>query len=161
MRRKDREVTDRKELYRIIEKAKILRLGLMDETYPYVVPVHFGFECTFGTWVFYMHCAGEGKKLDLIRKNPHVCVEMDCEAELISGGEEACRYGSSYASVIGFGKAEIVEDTEAKIHALSFLMQNQTGKTFAFTKEMTDRVAVIRVTLDEISGKERRKPDEA
>ena len=37
MRRKEREVTNRNEVLKIIEKAKVLHLGLFDDPYPYVV----------------------------------------------------------------------------------------------------------------------------
>ena len=158
MRRKDREIRDSVELERIIDSAKFLHLGLMDREYPYVVPLHYGYELENGKWVFYMHGAKEGRKLDLIRANPNVCIELETEAELISGGDVACRYGSSYASVIGIGKAKILEETEEKIHGLQLLMQHQTGRDFSFTEQMAAGVAVIRVTLQKIAGKERKKP---
>ena len=37
-----------------------------------------------------MHCAKEGHKLDLIRSNPNVCIEVESDVELISGGDVAC-----------------------------------------------------------------------
>ena len=44
MRRKDREVTDTGEILKTVDKAKILHLGLFDGAYPYVVPLHYGYE---------------------------------------------------------------------------------------------------------------------
>lgn len=52
MRRKDREVTDLREILRIINKAKILHLGLFDGDHPYVVPLHFGYEYATATLCF-------------------------------------------------------------------------------------------------------------
>ena len=43
MRRKDRELTDREGILRILERAKILRLALFDGDYPYVVPLHYAY----------------------------------------------------------------------------------------------------------------------
>ena len=74
MRRKDREVTNIIEILQIIEKAKVLHLALFDADYPYIVPLHYGYEYTEGILIFYMHCAKEGHKLDLIRSNPNVCI---------------------------------------------------------------------------------------
>ena len=65
MRRKDREVTNIIEILQIIEKAKVLHLALFDADYPYIVPLHYGYEYTEGILIFYMHCAKEGHKLDL------------------------------------------------------------------------------------------------
>ena len=157
MRRKDREVTDIQPILHIIEKAKILRLELFDGEYPYVVPLHYGYEYAENRLVFYMHSAKEGHKLELIADNPRVCVELDGEAELISGGEVPCMYGSSFASVMGRGTAEIVSDENEKIKGLSLLMKHQTSRDFAITGEMAATVAVIRVTLDEFTAKSKPK----
>ena len=46
MRRKDREITDIQQILNIIDKCNILRLGLFDKDYPYVVPLHYGYEYT-------------------------------------------------------------------------------------------------------------------
>lgn len=157
MRRKDREITDIDKILNITEKAKILRLGLFDKDYPYVVPLHYGYEFADSRLVFYMHSAKEGHKLELIASNPHVCVELDCDVELISGGEVPCMYGSSFASVIGRGVAEIVSDEQEKIKGLSLLMKHQTGRDFEINSQMAATVAVIRVTLKEFTAKSRPK----
>ena len=89
------------EILQIIEKAKVLHLALFDADYPYIVPLHYGYEYKEGILIFYMHCAKEGHKLNLIRSNPNVCIEVESDVELISGGDVACKYGASFASVIG------------------------------------------------------------
>lgn len=43
MRRKDREVTDFDTIVGIIDECDILRLGLADGDYPYIVPVNFAY----------------------------------------------------------------------------------------------------------------------
>lgn len=53
MRRRDREVTDIDEILRIVDKAKILHLGLFDTDYPYIVPLHYGYEYRDGNLIFY------------------------------------------------------------------------------------------------------------
>ena len=157
MRRKDREVTDQEEIRGILERAKILHMGLFDEEYPYVVPLHYGYEFEEGRLTLYMHSAKEGHKLDLIRMDPRVCVEIDCDEELVFGGDLACKYGSVFASVIGRGTAEIVENEEEKIKGLKLLMKHQTGRDFAFDGAMTAGVEVLRVSISEYSAKARRK----
>ena len=52
MRRIDREVTDLTEILKIIDAAKILHLGMMEQEYPYVVPMHFGYEYAGNQLVF-------------------------------------------------------------------------------------------------------------
>ena len=155
MRRNDREVTDMKSILEIVSKAKILHLGLFDEPYPYVVPLHFGYEFSSGQFVFYMHSAREGHKLDLLKENPNVCIEMECDVQPISGGAVPCKYGSEYASVIGRGCAELIEDESEKIKGLQLLMKNQTGRSFEIDSHMASTVAVIKVVISELTAKER------
>lgn len=155
MRRKDREVTGRSEILQTVSQAKILRLGLFDGGYPYVVPLHFGYEWPEEGLIFYLHSALEGHKLDLIRGNPRVCIELEGGVELVSGGDVPCRYGAAYSSVICRGRAEIVRDEREKIKGLTLLMQNQTGRTFAIDEKMAASVAVIKVTVSEVTAKAR------
>lgn len=44
MRRKDREVTELEAVKEIIRQCDVLRLGLVDGDYPYIVPMNFGWE---------------------------------------------------------------------------------------------------------------------
>jgi nitroimidazol reductase NimA-like FMN-containing flavoprotein (pyridoxamine 5'-phosphate oxidase superfamily) len=68
MRRKDREVTGTEELLAIIRANKVCRLGMADGDLPYVVPLNYGFEFDCGRLVLYFHCAGEGKKIGILKK---------------------------------------------------------------------------------------------
>ena len=151
------EVTNIIEILQIIEKAKVLHLALFDADYPYIVPLHYGYEYKEGILIFYMHCAKEGHKLDLIRSNPNVCIEVESDVELISGGDVACKYGSSFASVIGRGRAELIEDVQEKIRGLSLFMKNQTGREFNINEEMAATVEVIKVVISEFTAKSRSK----
>ena len=157
MRRKDREVTNIDEIMQIVERAKILHLGLFDSEYPYVLPLHFGYEYTDKTLIFYLHSAKEGHKLDLIRANPNVCIELECDVDLISGGEAPCKYGAAFASVIGRGRATVIDDMQEKIKGLSLLMKNQTGREFIINDQMASTVEVIQVIVDEFTAKSRPK----
>ena len=156
MRRRDREIVNIDDILSIVEKAKILHLGLFDDGYPYVVPLHYGYEYENDNLIFFLHCALEGHKLDLIKSNPNVCVELECDVELISGGDIPCKYGSAYASVIGFGHAEIINDEKDKIKGLILLMKNQTGKSFEINEKMVSAVSVIKVVVSAFTAKARR-----
>ena len=158
MRRSDRQITDPGAIEEILHQAKVLHLGLMDGARPYVVPLHYGYELVDGKLTFYMHSAGEGHKLHLIRANPNVFVEIDTGAIPISGGEVACRYGAAFSSLMGSGTATIVEGMEEKIRGLKVLMKTQTGREFAMTPEMAQSVAVIRVEVTEFTAKAKPRP---
>lgn len=157
MRRKDREITRIEDILSIVDRAKVLRLGLFDDNFPYIVPLHFGYEYAEGKLIFYMHSANEGHKLDLIRRNQNVCIELDCDTELISGGDIPCSYSSSFASLIGRGLAEILDDEQEKVRGLYLLMKNQTGREFEITPQMASAVAVIKVVVCDFSAKSKPK----
>lgn len=155
MRRKDREVTAVDDILKIVEDAKILHLALFDSSYPYIVPLHFGYEYIDDKLIFYMHSAQEGHKLDLIRTNEHVCVELECNVNLVSGGDSPCCYSSTYGSVIARGLASIVESEEEKLHGLNLLMKNQTGRQFHIDNNMAKSVAVIKIVSQSFTAKTR------
>lgn len=157
MRRKDREITRIEDILSIVDRAKVLRLGLFDDNFPYIVPLHFGYEYAEGKLIFYMHSAKEGHKLDLIRRNQNVCIELDCDTELMSGGDIPCSYSSSFASLIGRGLAEIVDDEQEKVRGLYLLMKNQTGREFEITTQMASAVAIIKVMVCDFSAKSKPK----
>ena len=150
MRRLDRKTDD---VLGILQKCKVLRLGLCANNTPYVVPLNFGYTLENGALTFYLHCANAGKKLDLIRQNPNVCVELDCSHELVRG-ESACSCTFYYESLIAFGQAELVEAFEEKAYALHKLMEHQCGQgTYEFPQKAVDGLTVIKVTCKEYTAK--------
>ncbi len=158
MTRRERQVTDINEIIKILDKAKVLHLGLVDGDEPYVVPMNYGYEFKDEKLVFYLHGARQGRKLDVIKANPKVFAELECDIVPFEG-EVACKYGITYASVMAKGKAVIVEDTEEKMHALTVLMKTQTGKDFEFNEKLVSVVSVIKIDVEEFTAKHRPAPN--
>ena len=148
MRRKDKQINDIAAIEDILSRATVCRLGLCDGGRPYVVPLCFGYKEN----ALYFHCAMEGKKLEILRKNENVCFEVDIERELIKG-EAACEWGMKYKSVIGFGKAVFVEDAESKRKALDIIMQNYSEGTFEYPTNALENIVVIKVEIESMTGK--------
>ena len=158
MTKRERQITDEAQILRILDTAKILHLGLAVNNEPYVVPMNYGYTMEDGKLVLYLHSAVRGKKLDMIRENPNVFFELECDL-LPFAGEVACQYGLAYSSVMGRGKAVIVEDVEEKMKAMSILMQTQTAKEFTFNERLVSIVAVIRIDVAEYTAKHRPLPE--
>jgi uncharacterized protein len=150
MRRTDREITDRSEIDDIIRQCQVCRLGLTDGVEPYVVPLSFGYDGR----ALYFHCAREGRKLDILRKNSRVCFEFDILDGLVTG-DAACQWGMAYRSVIGAGQGHIIEGSDEKCQALAILMKQYADAAFTFPDAAVDSVAIIRVDISSISGKQR------
>ena len=157
MTKRERQITDEGQITAILDEAKVLHLGLAVDNEPYVVPMNYGYTRENGKLVLYLHSALRGKKLDMIRTNPRVFFELDCNWVPFEG-EKACQYGLSYSSVMGRGTARIVEDVEEKKTALSVLMKTQTGKDFSFEDRLVGIVAVIRIDVEEYTAKHRPVP---
>ena len=157
MRRADREVTDYQQIQSIIEQAKVVHIGMIDNDRPYVVPMQYGFVFADGTLTLYVHCAKEGRKLDILKKNPCVFIELETNVAIVSGGDIPCKYGSEYASVMGDGTAVIVEDVAEKISGLQLMMKTQSGRDFEITEQMAASVTVLRIDVPCVTAKRRAK----
>lgn len=157
MTRREREVTDINKILEILDKSKVVRIGLVDGDEAYVVPMNYGYTYENEKLTLYLHGARRGKKIDLMRANPKVFFEMDCDIVPFEG-EVACKYGITYSSIMGKGKATILEDPEEKMQALTYLMKTQTGKDFEFNEKLVSVVAVIRIDVTEFTAKHRPAP---
>ena len=152
--RREREVTDPGRIREILDKSMVAHIGMVDGDEPYVVPMNYGYTMEDGKLTVYLHGALWGRKLDIIRVNPKVFLTLECDVFPFDG-DIACRYGTTYASVMGRGTAEIVEDVEEKKKGLSVLMKTQTGKDFTFDDKMVSIVSVIKIDVAEYTAKER------
>lgn len=158
MTRREREVTDPAEIRKILDSCMVLHLGLVDDGMPYIVPMNYGYGMIDGQLVIYIHGAKTGYKLDVIRKNPVCCFEMECNVAPFEG-KLPCQYGTVYESLMGRGKVEILDDPEDKIHALTVLMKTQTGKDFEFNEKLVSIVSVMRICASEYTAKRRPLPE--
>ena len=158
MTKRERLITDQEQIKHILDTAKVLRLGLAVDNEPYVVPMNYGYILEDEKLVIYLHSAVRGKKLDMIRANPKVFFELDCDLTPFDG-KVACQYGLSYSSIMGRGEARIVEDVEEKKQAMSILMKTQTGKDFSFEDRLVSIVAVIHIDVAEYTAKHRPLPE--
>ena len=158
MTKRERQITDEAQIRAILDTAKVLHLGLAVDNEPYVLPMNYGYTWEEGKLTLYLHSAVMGKKLDMIRANPTVFFELECDLSPFEG-EKACQYGLAYSSVMGRGTAWIVEDAEEKMRAMSILMKTQTGKDFSFNERLVSIVAVIRIDVTEYTAKHRPVPE--
>lgn len=153
MRRKDREIKDFDEMINIIKKCDSCVIAFNDDGFPYVVPMNFGMSIENNQLYLYFHCATEGKKLDLIRKDNRVTFEMDCEHNFILYEERmSCTMG--FASVIGHGTMEFVSD-EDKLKALKILMRQYHAEDFKFNTDMATVTTVLKLKVLDMVGKRR------
>lgn len=154
MRRKDREVTDKEKIRQIIDRCFCCRIGFCDEGQVYIVPMNFGYVTRQDRYTFYFHSAKEGRKIDLIQKNPHVGIELDTGGQLIVS-DLACGCSARYQSIVANGILHMVTDPAEKEAGLLAILKHTTGKQdWHFDESMLQAVCVFKADITNLSCKE-------
>lgn len=153
MRRKDREVTDFQTVVSIIDECEIIRLGLSDGDYPYIVPLNFAYRTEENQIYFYIHGAMAGRKFELMTKNPRCSFEMDIPLEMdcmVEKKDVTMRYKSV------MGKADIrFLDGKERVRAIDdvIMARYEETKNFDYNKAVIARTAVAELKVTELTAK--------
>lgn len=150
MRRKDKQIENKETIEKVINESLVCRLALAKENVPYLVPVSFGYDGK----CLYVHTAKEGKKIDYLESNNQVCFEFDINVKTIEHESVACKWTTSYQSVIGFGKMTEITDFEEAAYALNQIMLHYSGKEWEMTEKMLATVKMWKIEIEEMTGKE-------
>lgn len=140
---------DQKEIESIILKSKVCRLGLVDGNRPYVVPMSFGYREN----ALYFHTGKKGKKMEILQKNNRVCFEMEVDLKIVPA-DNPCKWNMRYRSVVGFGRAVILEGPEEKRQALDVIVKHYGGSLMAYDEKRVKGLAVIKVAIGSMTGKQ-------
>jgi uncharacterized protein len=154
MRRSEQEISDIVVIEEIIKKSDVCRIALANDNIPYIVTMNFGYTA-IPELRLYFHCANEGRKLEMIRKNNFVCFEMDTDHE-IHKGKNGCDWGMKYSSIIGSGNISIVTEKDAKKAGLDLIMQHYGGeKEYVYDEKVLERTTVLQLDIKELTGKKK------
>jgi len=128
------------------------RIGCHDKDFVYVIPISYAYVDNN----IYCHTY-PGKKLDIMRKNPKVCFQVDEMKDM-----------ANWKSVIAWGEFEEVGDQKERNKALRILLQRalpvissvttHLGETWPFSVENENEISkipgvVFRIHLQERTGK--------
>ena len=144
-----------REIERLLETELVARIGCHVAGRTYVVPVSY----VYSDGALLGHCT-TGLKLDMLRKNPQVCIEVDQVDDL-----------TNWRSVIAWGWFEELDGDEAE-NALNLLMARLMPFTVIGTTPPAQRLAsathgsaiagrsyfVYRIRLSEKTGRFERTP---
>lgn len=134
----------------VLDKAPYITVSMTDgEGEPYGLPLSLA---RTDEKTFYFHGAMEGKKLDILRKNPRVCLSAVTRCNPLVGPKDGS-FTLEFNSAVAFGTAELVEDEAEKISALRaicerFLPQHMDAFDVAVARSIA-HTAVVRITLSE------------
>jgi uncharacterized protein len=124
MRRSDKEIKDPQILHEILNQSAVCRIALCDGEKPYLVPMNFAYSENR----LYIHSATSGRKINILKENNNICFQMDIQTQMVRS-ENPRNWGMKYLSVIGSGKAHLIEDLSRKKEALDIIMAKYSQKS--------------------------------
>jgi hypothetical protein len=148
MRKSNREITDHAKIEAVLRQATVCRLALCDEGWPYIVPLNFGYHDKR----LFFHTATSGRKLDIIKRNDRVYFEVEGESAIVAS-HRACDWSMRYASVIGFGRARLIDDRSEKRQALDIIMRQYSDRLYTYPDDVLAKTAIIRIDIESMTGK--------
>lgn len=148
---KNRKLTLQADIEAIIQKCEACTLSMVDtEGQPYAVPMNFGYK----NQQLFLHSGPEGKKIELLKKNPQVCITFSTDHLLrYQNTEVACSYSMKYRSVMILGEIQFLEDITEKQAALDIIMGHYTNNAFKYSEPALQNVCVMQVKINEINGR--------
>jgi nitroimidazol reductase NimA-like FMN-containing flavoprotein (pyridoxamine 5'-phosphate oxidase superfamily) len=153
LRRSDKELSDPEEIEQVLASVRVMTVACCLEDKPYLFTVDFVWEPQARQLWF--HCAAEGRKMDILKTNPRVCVTIVEDGGYIEG---ECDH--AYRSLILEGQAHVVTDLAEKHRGLELLVRKHEPQPetvlarFAGDEEAVRKVEIVRITVDAISGKQ-------
>lgn len=172
MRRKDRQVDERR-AYEILKEGEYATISMIDEEGGvYGVPISFVYQ----EGKIFFHGAYEGKKVNAWKKNPRVCLstvtgvrvpgaitpdEYKETKEMVGhiGKLLSTHFTTEYSSAIVFGAIKEVTDDEEKKRALRAICEKYTPFNQEYQEEAIEssfhKTAVYSMEIEEITGKQK------
>ncbi|MBR1871285.1 MAG: pyridoxamine 5'-phosphate oxidase family protein [Kiritimatiellae bacterium] len=161
MRRKDREVTDPSEIDAMLDRIYSAHIAMVapDGGSPYCVAMNYAWEKNAaGEYVFWFHCANEGRKSEILKANSNVWIFAEREGSFL---EKTTAAGTpymtmTYESVSGAGVVEFLAeyDLAAKRRALALLCKRFTATPISSVPDAVIAItSVFRATVPVLSAK--------
>jgi uncharacterized protein len=149
MRKKEKAITERELINRIIDQSQICHLACCLDNQPYVIPISFGYDGN----TIYFHTARVGKKNEIFLKNPQVCLGFESTVNLITDQENACGWTFDFQSVIATGKIEEIKQPDLKKYGLNQIMLHYSGRNWKMPEREISKTKIWGVKLKTITGK--------
>lgn len=160
MRRVEIQVSEKERIAAIIQRCTTLRLGMISEGTPYIMPMVFGYRWEGEYPVFYLHCGMAGRKNDALTEGARVCFEMDVEGQITGKTPYANGYSREFACVMGEGTVHFARSAEEKITYFDRLMEHQTGRSgFTYQPGWLTLTRVFQLRADKLSASQKGMSD--
>jgi len=155
-----RNCKDKKKIETFLSEARTGVLGMINGDFPYAVPVNY----LWHNGSVYFHGMGSGKKEKILSQNPPVCFTIYEEFGTVTD-PVPCHADTAYVSLMLFGNAEKVTDTEEATEALQKLVDKYMPNYYSHSLTSTfiekyrssldgNPVSIYRITPQEMTVKE-------
>ena len=148
MRRSNQQLS-KEESVLLLQQCQSGILGVIgDDGYPYTVPINY----VYHDGHIYFHCAKEGHKLEAIQKHEKVSFTVVEKEKIVPS-----QLTTFFQSVILFGKAHIIEDTQLRLQTIRLLASKYSQDKENIEKEIKtewNRLCCVDIEIEHISGKE-------
>lgn len=148
LRRQDRAVSeaDAKRLLALADWG-VLALTPDENGYPHAVPIN----CAYVDGELLMHCAREGKKLEILRRDPHACFTATIWQQIAPS-----EFTTRYESVVCYGRMELVP-AQLCAHLLTKftagVLRVPESEVAAKAGQAAPATQMLRMHIDHISAK--------
>ena len=130
---------------------------------PFMVTRNFAYD--EDAHAFYMHGAKKGRTYESAREAPRVCFSASQAGRLLPA-QRAMNLGTEFGGVVAFGRLHVVEDLDEAKHGLQLLCDKyfphlKPDVDYETTTDTDLKVTtVLRIDIENWSGKERKAPDD-
>lgn len=153
IRRSEKAITSAEEISGILKHCKWTTLALSAGNRPYAVAMNYGYDPERNC--LYMHCAGDGHKLEIIRHNTACCASI-----VEDHGYKTGECDHAFRSLLVYGTiAQVLEPAEIR-HALEIMIRHLEPDPepvishFFKTKDSVPDVGILCLDIRHITGKE-------
>ncbi|MGW4489140.1 pyridoxamine 5'-phosphate oxidase family protein [Amycolatopsis sp. NPDC004368] len=159
-RKKNRAATDRATLHAVLDEALICHLGLVRDGTPLVLPTGYGRDGD----TLYLHGSTGAASLRTAAQDLDVCVTVTLLDGIVYA-RSVNNHSMNYRSAVILGKARLITDPDAKLHALRVLTDHLSPGSWDHARGVNAKefaaVSVLALDLTEASVKLRAEgPDD-
>jgi len=148
---------DRASVYQILDEGFICHVGFVVDGQPFVIPTGYA---RVGDRL-YIHGSVVSRMLRELEKGIDVCVTVTLIDGLVLA-RSAFHHSMNYRSVVVFGRASVVEETEEKFAALRAFTEHVVPGRWNDVREPNEQemkaTLVLALPLEEVSAKVRTGP---
>ncbi len=143
IRRKEKAIESKDEVIAIIRKTKHITIAMSLNDEPYLATLSHGYDPE--NYCIYFHCAQEGKKIDILKKNNIIWGQALDDLGYVDG---SCDH--LYATVQFRGRVTFIKDSDEKKRALGIMIHALESDPEKVVKEQITEKSVKRVNIGRI-----------